>query len=164
MLRLSSGSVMSRFGGYREGARGLLRRADSVLSKELKTVRASEIALSSFTFGVLQGKFKASGGLTAFGLPVDSWPVRDSTSSASSGSRDRMLTTCTPSETAPWRPSSRRRATGWVNGGLRAALSSRACPECSVTPRPRRAAAPSRTRSLRRWFAPSSRHDPDLTP
>ena len=71
MLRLSSGSVMSRFGGYREGARGLLRRADSVLSKELKTVRASEIALSSFTFGVLQGKFKASGGLTAFGLPVD---------------------------------------------------------------------------------------------
>ena len=71
MLRLSSGSVMSRYGGFGSSARGLLRRADSVLSKELKTVRASEIALSSFTFGVLQGKFKASGGLTAFGLPVD---------------------------------------------------------------------------------------------
>jgi hypothetical protein len=62
---------MSQFGGYREGARGLLRHADSLLSRELKIVRVSEIALSSFTFGVLQGKFKASGGLTAFGLPVD---------------------------------------------------------------------------------------------
>jgi hypothetical protein len=37
----------------------------------LKTVRTSEVALSSFSFGVLQGKFKAQGGLTLFGLPVD---------------------------------------------------------------------------------------------
>ena len=71
MLRLSSGSVVSRFGGYRDGARSLLRHADSVLSKELKIVRGVEVGISSFTFGVLQGKFKASGGLTAFGLPVD---------------------------------------------------------------------------------------------
>ena len=71
MLRLTSGSVMSRFGGGGFGARGLLRRADSLLAKELKSVRSSEIALSSFTFGVLQGRFKAQGGLTLFALPVD---------------------------------------------------------------------------------------------
>ena len=71
MLRLTSGSVMSRFGGGGFGARGLLRRADSLLAKELKSVRSSEIALSSFTFGVLQGRFKAQGGLTVFALPVD---------------------------------------------------------------------------------------------
>lgn len=71
MLTLSSGSIMSRFGGYGAGARGLLRRADSLLTKELKSVRSSEIALSSFTFGVLQGRFKAQGGLTVFALPVD---------------------------------------------------------------------------------------------
>lgn len=72
MLRLTSGSVGSRFGGFGGGARSLLRRADGVLSKELKTVRASEIALSSFTFGVVQGRFASKGGLTAFGIPVDS--------------------------------------------------------------------------------------------
>ncbi|HAW10257.1 MAG TPA: hypothetical protein DCX12_04115 [Chloroflexi bacterium] len=53
------------------GAHHLLRRADGALSRELKSVRTSEIALSSFTFGLLQGKWKASGGLTIFALPVD---------------------------------------------------------------------------------------------
>ena len=76
MLRLSSGSVMSRFGGYRDGARGLLRHADTALSRDpewrkFKFVSSAEAGISAFTFGVLQGKFKASGGLTAFGLPVD---------------------------------------------------------------------------------------------
>jgi hypothetical protein len=71
MLRLTSGSIGSRFGGFQSGARSLLRRADGVLGKELKTVRASEIALSSFTFGVVQGRFASKGGLTAFGIPVD---------------------------------------------------------------------------------------------
>ena len=70
MLRLTSGSVMSRFGGGGFGAQGLLRRADSYLSKELKSVRAAEIVLSSFSFGVLQGRFKNQGGLTLM-LPVD---------------------------------------------------------------------------------------------
>ena len=70
MLRLTSGSVMSRFGGGGFGAQGLLRRADSYLSKELKSVRAAEIVLSSFSFGVLQGRFKNLGGLTLM-LPVD---------------------------------------------------------------------------------------------
>jgi len=70
MLRLTSGSVMSRMGGG-FGARGLLGSADRYLTRELKSVRSSEIALSSFTFGLLQGRFKAQGGLTVFALPVD---------------------------------------------------------------------------------------------
>ena len=62
---------MSRMGGYRAGARGLLRSADSTLRRELPMVRTSEIALSSFVFGTLQGRFKPQGGLTFFALPVD---------------------------------------------------------------------------------------------
>lgn len=71
MLRLSSTGIMSRLGGGGFGARGLLRRADGLLSRELRSVRSSEIALSSFTFGVLQGRFKGQGSLTVFALPVD---------------------------------------------------------------------------------------------
>jgi hypothetical protein len=70
-LMLTRDGIMSRMGGYRAGARGLLRSADSTLRRELPMVRTSEIALSSFTFGVLQGRFKAKGGLTFFALPVD---------------------------------------------------------------------------------------------
>ena len=70
MLRLTSGSVMSGLGGYRAGARGLIRHADSMLSKELPIIRSVEVGLSAFTFGMLQGKFHKSGGLT-LGLPVD---------------------------------------------------------------------------------------------
>jgi hypothetical protein len=62
---------MSRPGAYGFGARGLLGSADRYLTRELKSVRSSEIALSSFTFGLLQGRFKAQGGLTVFALPVD---------------------------------------------------------------------------------------------
>jgi hypothetical protein len=57
---------MSRFGGIGGGARGLLRKAD----EGLKLTRAAEVSVSSFAFGVLQGRFKASGGLTLI-LPVD---------------------------------------------------------------------------------------------
>ncbi len=71
MLRLTSTGIMSRLGGGGFGARSLLRRADGILGRELRSVRSSEIALSSFTFGVLQGRFKAQGGLTVFALPVD---------------------------------------------------------------------------------------------
>lgn len=71
MLRLSSSGIMSRLGGGGFSARGLLSRADGLLSKELRSVRTSEIALSAFTFGALQGRFKAQGGLTVFALPVD---------------------------------------------------------------------------------------------
>lgn len=66
---LTSGGIRSSFGGL--GASGLLRRTDALLSRELKSVRSSEVALSSFTFGLLQGRFKAQGGLTVFALPVD---------------------------------------------------------------------------------------------
>jgi hypothetical protein len=71
MLRLTSSGIMSRLGGGGFGARGLLRRADGLLTKELRSVRSSEIALSSFAFGIMQGRFKAQGGLTVFALPVD---------------------------------------------------------------------------------------------
>jgi hypothetical protein len=70
MLNLTSGGIMSRLGGGGFGARGLLRRADGYLTKEIRLVRTSEIALSSFTFGLIQGRFKKQGGLT-IGLPVD---------------------------------------------------------------------------------------------
>lgn len=68
MLRLSSGGIMSRLHGG--GARGLLASADRSLSRELKSVRSAEIALSSFAFGVLQGRYKKQGGLTLL-LPID---------------------------------------------------------------------------------------------
>jgi hypothetical protein len=71
MLRLTSSGIMSRLGGGGFGARGLLSRADGLLTKEIRAVRTSEIALSAFTFGALQGRFKAQGGLTVFALPVD---------------------------------------------------------------------------------------------
>jgi hypothetical protein len=51
-------------------ARGLLSRADSTL-REIGAVRTSEVAASAFAFGLLQGRFKAQGGLTVFALPVD---------------------------------------------------------------------------------------------
>lgn len=53
------------------GARGFLSGADRYLSRELKSVRACEVAGSAFACGLLQGRFKAQGGLTIFGLPVD---------------------------------------------------------------------------------------------
>ena len=71
MLRLTSSGIMSRLGGGGLSARGLLHRADGLLTRELRSVRSSEIALSAFTFGALQGRFKAQGGLTVFALPVD---------------------------------------------------------------------------------------------
>lgn len=70
MLSLTSSNIRSSLGNYGYGARGLLRHADSFLSKEVKIVRSAEVAISSFAFGVLQGRFKSSGGLTLI-LPVD---------------------------------------------------------------------------------------------
>lgn len=70
-LMLTRDGMMSRLGHRFGGARGLLHHTDSALRRELKSVRSSEIALSSFTFGVLQGRFKGKGGLTFFALPVD---------------------------------------------------------------------------------------------
>jgi hypothetical protein len=70
-LMLTRNSIMQRMGGYSGAARGLMHRTTSLLHRELASVRSSEIALSSFTFGLLQGKFKDRGGLTLLALPVD---------------------------------------------------------------------------------------------
>lgn len=70
-LMLTREGVMSRLGGYRSHARGLLGRADTALRSENKIVRTSEIVLGSFAFGTLQGRWKDKGGLTLLGLPVD---------------------------------------------------------------------------------------------
>jgi hypothetical protein len=71
MLSLTSSNIRSSLGGYGYGARGLLRRADSLLSREHKVVSSTEVWGSSFIFGLLQGRFKSQGGLTLFALPVD---------------------------------------------------------------------------------------------
>ena len=70
-LMLTRDSIMSRMGGYRAGARGLLRNADAYARRDLRVTRSAEVSLSAFTFGVLQGRWKDKGGLTAFALPVD---------------------------------------------------------------------------------------------
>lgn len=71
MLRLTSGGIRGGLTSYGYGARGLLGRADSFLRQDLKVVRTAEVALSGFTFGMIQGRFKTQGGMTLAGLPVD---------------------------------------------------------------------------------------------
>ena len=62
-LMLTRDSIMSRMGGYRAGARGLLRSADAYARRDLRVTRSAEVSLSAFTFGVLQGRWKDKGGL-----------------------------------------------------------------------------------------------------
>jgi hypothetical protein len=69
-LMLSRESILNRMGGYSSPARGLMRRTTTLLRQETALVRSSEIALSAFTCGLLQGKFKDRGGLTLL-LPID---------------------------------------------------------------------------------------------
>lgn len=68
LRRLTSGSAMSH--GF--GAHHLLGRADHYLGHGTgaSLVRSSEVSMSAFTFGLIQGKFKKDGGLTLI-LPVD---------------------------------------------------------------------------------------------
>lgn len=70
-LMLTRHGVLSRLGGYRHQARGLLHGADSHLRKDLRIARTGEVVLSSFAFGVIQGKYKDKGGATLGPLPVD---------------------------------------------------------------------------------------------
>ena len=70
-LMLTRAGVMSRLGGYRASARGLMRGADAGLRRDIKLVRTGEVVLSSFAFGLWQGKYKDKGGAVAWGLPVD---------------------------------------------------------------------------------------------
>jgi hypothetical protein len=58
-------------GDMRHGARSVLHRADSALRKDFRLARTGEVALSSFAFGVIQGRAKDKGGAVRFGLPVD---------------------------------------------------------------------------------------------
>jgi hypothetical protein len=71
-LMLTRDSILSRihnrpsFLSHRtSSAIGQLTQGESTIS------RAGEVSLSSFGFGVMQGKAKRIGGLTAFGVPLD---------------------------------------------------------------------------------------------
>lgn len=70
-LMLTRHGLMEKLQHHRHHARHLLHGADSHLRKDLRLVRSGEVVLSSFTFGVLQGKYKEKGGLVLWGLPVD---------------------------------------------------------------------------------------------
>lgn len=71
-LTLSSGNLMSRFGGYRPAASSLIRSAGAALRHELNpAVRTGVVSLSAFSFGVLQGKYQKVGGATWGSIPID---------------------------------------------------------------------------------------------
>jgi hypothetical protein len=70
-LMLTRHGLMDRLHGHRSHARNLLGSVDSHLRKDLRIARTAEVVLSSFSFGVLQGKYKDKGGLVAWGLPID---------------------------------------------------------------------------------------------
>lgn len=71
-LMLTKDNVISRFGGYRGGAHSLIHGASSMIRGELSApVRSGAIALSAFSFGVIQGKFQKQGGAVLWGLPID---------------------------------------------------------------------------------------------
>lgn len=70
-LMLTRSGLMSRLHSGRGHARHLLHSVDSHLRKEVRLVRTGETILSSFAFGVIQGKFKNKGGAILGGLPVD---------------------------------------------------------------------------------------------
>lgn len=70
-LMLTRQGVFSRMHGFRHGARGLMHGADSALRSDNRFMRTGGVSLSSFAFGVLQGKYKDRGGAVAWGLPVD---------------------------------------------------------------------------------------------
>ena len=71
-LTLTRNNVLARFGGYHSGASSLIHSATSALKHELHpAMRTGAISLSSFAFGVIQGKYQKQGGCTLAGLPVD---------------------------------------------------------------------------------------------
>jgi len=119
-LMLTRDSIMSRMGGYRTGARGLLRSADAYARKDLRVARTAEVSLSAFTFGVLQGRWKDKGGLTAFALPVDLLAGATFHIIGLFPFARHTPTICTTWETAHLRRSSQRQATGSASAGARA--------------------------------------------
>ena len=70
-LLLTRSGIMNRLGGFRSGARSLMGNTDSALRTQNRFVRSGLVVLSSFSFGLWQGKHKDKGGAVAWGLPVD---------------------------------------------------------------------------------------------
>jgi hypothetical protein len=71
-LDLTRSNVLARFGGYRGTASSLIHGAGRMIRNELHpAVRTGAISLSSFAFGVIQGKFQPKGGAVWGGVPVD---------------------------------------------------------------------------------------------
>ena len=60
--------LMSRFGG---GARGAFSSVSRALTAEHKSVRTGEVALSSFAFGFIQGRYGQKA--APFGVPLELW-------------------------------------------------------------------------------------------
>jgi len=60
---------------FKNQAESMKNRAKAALEKAGDAVdnliRTSEVAVSAFAFGVLQGKFRKQGGVTLLGIPVD---------------------------------------------------------------------------------------------
>ena len=73
-LTLTRDNVLARFGGggFHSSAGSMIRSASSMLKYELNPlVRTGAISLSSFAFGVIQGKYHPQKGLSLGGIPVD---------------------------------------------------------------------------------------------
>jgi hypothetical protein len=70
-LDLTRNSIMSQIGGHRGAARSMVHGAGAMLRREIQVVSMAEIGLSSFAFGVIQGRFQTRGGLVFWGVPVD---------------------------------------------------------------------------------------------
>jgi len=70
-LELTRAGILSGIGGYRGAAHSMVHGAGSMLRHEIKFVSHMEIGLSSFAFGVIQGRYQKQGGAVFFGLPVD---------------------------------------------------------------------------------------------
>lgn len=70
-LELTRRGILSGIGGYRGAAHSMVHGAGSMLRSEIKLVSYAEIGLSSFAFGVIQGRYQKQGGAVFWGLPVD---------------------------------------------------------------------------------------------
>jgi len=71
-LTLTRDNMLARFGGYRSGASSLIHGATSALKHELHpAMRTGAVSVAAFTFGVIQGKYHRSNGLSYGEVPVD---------------------------------------------------------------------------------------------
>jgi len=70
-LELTRHGILSGIGGYRGAAHSMVHGAGSMLRQHVLFVSTMEIGLSSFMFGVIQGRYQKQGGAVFWGLPVD---------------------------------------------------------------------------------------------